>query len=70
MDQGMGFFWNLLGQLLLPLFVMALLFGFAGVSPDLVIRSSTAIVLALMEHAFSLIGALLNLIFKRPRYPK
>jgi hypothetical protein len=64
-------FFELLNQLLLPLFVVALLFGICGVSPDLVVRAFASITVALIEAAFKLLAALINAMFGRhSTYPK
>jgi hypothetical protein len=59
---------NLVGYLLLPLFVVALLFGLAGVSPDLVVRSATSVLALVIAGFFDLLKFLVSGLFKALRF--
>lgn len=51
---------SLFNQMLLPLFIVALLFSFMGVSPEIVIKAATSIAVSLISGCFSLLRALLS----------
>lgn len=55
-------FLHIFGQIMLPLFVMALLFGLAGVSPDIVLKTFGSIVVSLISGVFNLLRVIIGAI--------
>jgi hypothetical protein len=54
----------LLSQLLLPLFVVALLFSFAGIGAEVVVKAGASILIAVVQLTFKLLHALIDGIVK------
>jgi hypothetical protein len=54
---------GMLTQLLLPLFIVALLFSLLGVDPAIVVKAGASIVVAVLSGLFGILKTLIGLLF-------
>jgi hypothetical protein len=54
---------GMLTQLLLPMFIVALLFSLVGVDPAIVVKAAASIAVAVLSGLFSVLKTLLGFIF-------
>jgi hypothetical protein len=54
---------GILTQLLLPMFIVALLFSMVGVDPAIVVKAAASIAVAVLNGLFALLKTLIGLLF-------